>query len=160
MQDVSHPIHRVRIYHSKFSSPKTCSNIDKSSFKIGRTSDPSPSQTLKRANDDSGSLIRMHAWSSRNCMTSQTCKRRKRAHFSRVFFGEILLKFVYFMIQMLTSQYNFVTKFYLRISFFNQKYENVRFLRIPQINFSFFQIKVLSEIVFTRLPSFKIFYRG
>ena len=31
-----------------------------------------------------------------------------------------------------TSQYNFLTKFYLRISlFFNQKYEIVRFLRIP-----------------------------
>ena len=70
---------RMRISHSKFSSPKTCRNIDKSSFKIGHTSDPSPSQTLKRANDDSGSLIRMRAWSSRNCMTSQTCKRRKHA---------------------------------------------------------------------------------
>ena len=51
-----------------------------------------------------------------------------------------------------TSQYNFLTKCYLR-----KGKEIVRFLRILWINFSFFQIKVLSEIVFTRLPSFKIF---
>ena len=88
MQDASHPIHRVRISHSKFSSPKTCRNIDKSSFKIGRTSDPSPSQTLKRANDEGGSLIRMRVQSSRNCMDMQT--KKTRAHFSRVSFGEIL----------------------------------------------------------------------
>ena len=79
MQDASHPIHRVRISYSKFLSPKTCRNIDKSSFKMGHTDDSSPSQMLKRANDDTGSLIRMRAWSSRNCMTSQTGKRRKHA---------------------------------------------------------------------------------
>ena len=32
-----HPIHRVRIPYYKFSSPKTCCNIDKSSFKMGHT---------------------------------------------------------------------------------------------------------------------------
>ena len=32
---------------------------------------------LKRANDASESLICMRTWSSRNFMTSQTCKRRK-----------------------------------------------------------------------------------
>ena len=32
-----------------------------------------------------GPLIRMRAWSSRNCMTSQTCKRRKHALTSLVF---------------------------------------------------------------------------
>ena len=48
-------------------------------------------------------------------------------------------------IQMLTLQYNFLTKFYRRISFFNPKYEIVRFLRIPQIHFSFFQIKCCPE---------------
>ena len=41
--------------HSEFSSPKTCRN------------------------DARGSLIRIRAWSSRNVMTSQTCKRRKHA---------------------------------------------------------------------------------
>ena len=32
-----HPIHRVRIPYSKFSSPKTCRNIDKRSFQSGHT---------------------------------------------------------------------------------------------------------------------------
>ena len=36
-QDATHPIHRVRIRYSKFSSPKTCRNVHKSSLKIGHT---------------------------------------------------------------------------------------------------------------------------
>jgi len=36
----------------------------------------------------------------------------------------------------------------------------VNWLRILQIIFYFFWIKVLSEIIFKRVPSFKIFYRG
>ena len=43
--------------------------------------------------------------------------KKTRAHFSRVSFGKILWKFVYFMILMPTSQYNFFTKFYATISF-------------------------------------------
>ena len=34
MQDARHPIHRVRISYSKFSSPKTCRNVHESSLKI------------------------------------------------------------------------------------------------------------------------------
>ena len=71
MQDARHPIHRVRIPYGEFPSPKTCRNIHKSSLKIN--------MILKRANDARGPLIRMHARSSRNCMISQTCKRRKHA---------------------------------------------------------------------------------
>ena len=37
MQDARHLIHRVRIPYSKFSSPKTCRNVHKSSLKIGHT---------------------------------------------------------------------------------------------------------------------------
>ena len=37
MQEARHPIHRVRIPYSKFSSPKTCPNVHKSSLKIGHT---------------------------------------------------------------------------------------------------------------------------
>ena len=74
------------------------------------------------------------------------------AHFSRVSFCEIL--------KMPSSQHNFCTNFNLTFSFLNQNYEIVRFLRILWINFSFLQIKVMSQIVFTRLPNFKIFHRG
>ena len=34
MQDARHPIDRVRIPYSKFSSPKTCRNVHESSLKI------------------------------------------------------------------------------------------------------------------------------
>ena len=37
MQDVRHPIHRLQIPYSKFSSPKTCCNVHKSRLKIGHT---------------------------------------------------------------------------------------------------------------------------
>ena len=37
LQDARHPIHRVKIPYSKFSSPKTCRNVHKSSLKIGHT---------------------------------------------------------------------------------------------------------------------------
>ena len=36
-QDARYPIHRVRIPHSKFSSPKTCRNVHENSLKIGHT---------------------------------------------------------------------------------------------------------------------------
>ena len=67
---------------------------------------------LKRASDARVSLIRMRLWSSRNFMTSQTCKRRKRALTFLVFPS------VKFCEKMPTSQYNLLTKFYLRISLF------------------------------------------
>ena len=34
LQDARHPIHRVRIPYSKFSSPKTCCNVHENSLKI------------------------------------------------------------------------------------------------------------------------------
>ena len=34
LQDAGHPIHRVRIPYSKFSSPKTCRNVHENSLKI------------------------------------------------------------------------------------------------------------------------------
>ena len=37
LQNGRHPIHRVRIPYSKFSSPKTCRNVHESSLKIGHT---------------------------------------------------------------------------------------------------------------------------
>ena len=82
MQDARHPIHRVSIPYSKFSSPKTCHNVHENSLKIGHTrltrfvSFSNAPMTPEGAR---GPLIHMRAWSSRNCMTSQTCKRRKHA---------------------------------------------------------------------------------
>ena len=113
----SDPI-RVRIPYFNFLSPKTCRNLDKSSFKMGHTIEHTRLAwflvPLKLANDAKGSLIRLHVWSSRNCMTSQTCGGRKHALtflvFPSVKFCEII----------------FVSGFLL----FNQKYEIVRFLRI------------------------------
>ena len=35
LQNARHPIHRVRIPYSKFSSPKTCRNVHENSLKIG-----------------------------------------------------------------------------------------------------------------------------
>ena len=71
-----------------------CRNIDKSSFKIGRTIHrtyvPSPSQTLKRANDDSGSLVRMPVVVSKLYDVTDMQTKKTRAHFSRVSFCEIL----------------------------------------------------------------------
>ena len=37
VQDARHPIRRVRIPYSKFSSPKTCRNVHEDSLKIGHT---------------------------------------------------------------------------------------------------------------------------
>ena len=37
LQDARHPIHRVRIPYSKFSSPKTCRNVQENSLKTGHT---------------------------------------------------------------------------------------------------------------------------
>ena len=36
MQDARHPIHRVRIPYSKFSSPKTCRNVHENNLKKGK----------------------------------------------------------------------------------------------------------------------------
>ena len=114
MQDAGHPIHRVRIPYSKFSSPKTCSNVHKSGLKINTILLP-----LKRAKwrqktiDSHACVVVSKLYDVTNMHVKKT-----RAHFSRVSFGEILWKFVCFMIYMPTSQYNFLTKFYLRISFF------------------------------------------
>ena len=115
MQDTRHPIHWVRIPYSKFSSPKTCRNVHEISLKIGHTPEGH--------------------WYARERGCLEIVWRRKHAneetsaHFSRFSFGEILWKFVCFTIWMPTSQNNFLTKFYLRISFFNHKDEIVRFLR-------------------------------
>ena len=35
LQDARHPIHRVRMPYSKFSSPKTCRNVHENSLKTG-----------------------------------------------------------------------------------------------------------------------------
>ena len=78
LQDARHPIHRVRILYSKFSSPKTCHNVHENSLKIGHTR-VTRFVSFSNVRDARGPLIRMRAWSSRNCMTSQTCKRRKHA---------------------------------------------------------------------------------
>ena len=64
-------------------------------------------------------------------MTSPTWKQIKHMLIFLVF------PLVKFRESLYTSQYNFLTKFYLRIPFFNQKYEIILFLRILQINFSF-----------------------
>ena len=69
MQDARHPIHRVRISYSKFSSPKTCRNVHESSLKVNAILLPLEPQRA----------IDARAWSSRNCKTSQICKPRKHA---------------------------------------------------------------------------------
>ena len=69
--------------------------------------------SLARANGASGSLIRMRAWYGRLESLDVTKKPKKKisTYFSRVSLGEILRKFVYSMIWMLSSQYNFLRKF-------------------------------------------------
>ena len=90
-------VHRVTIPSSKFSSLKMCHNIAK--VALGRTYELNTILLpLARANDTSGSLIRMRAWSSRNFMTCKEANKEKSAYFSRVSFGEILRKFVNLMI--------------------------------------------------------------
>ena len=92
MQDASHPIHRVRISYSKFSSPKTCRNIDKSSFKIGHIYERSFSLSNVHLRERRQWVFDTHArvvvsklYDVTNMQTEKT-----HAHFSRVSFGEIL----------------------------------------------------------------------
>ena len=79
----SDAIHRVRIPYSKFHL-KNVSQYWPHIFAAvltlaGHTRFTRFFSLSKRANDARGSLIRMRAWSSRNSMASQTCKRRKHA---------------------------------------------------------------------------------
>ena len=84
----------VKIRYSKFSSPKTCRNVHKSSLKINTILLP-----LKRAKwhqkaiDVHACVVVSKLYDVTNMQTKKT-----RAHFSRVSFGEILRKFVCFMI--------------------------------------------------------------
>ena len=74
MQNTRHPIHRVRIPHSKFHLQKCVAMFMKVAWTLTRYFSLS-----NTPNDARRPLMRMRAWSSRNCITSQTCKRRKYA---------------------------------------------------------------------------------
>ena len=94
MQDVRHLIHRVRIPYSKFSSPKMCRNVYESSLKINTIVLP-----LKRvkwhqeAIDTHACVVVSKVYDVTNMQ-----KKKTRAHFSCVSFGEFLWEFVCFMI--------------------------------------------------------------
>ena len=94
MQDARHPIHRVRIPHSKFPSTKTCCNVHESSLKINTILLPlKRAKWRQKAIDAHACVVVSKLYDVTNMQTKKT-----RAHFSRVSFGEILWKFVYFMI--------------------------------------------------------------
>ena len=60
-----------------------------------------------------------------------------------------------------TFQYHFLTKFYPGLSLVSSKIGKFKvFTNLSDKLFIFVQIKLLSEIVFTGLPSLKIFHVG
>ena len=94
MQDARHPIHRVRIPHSKFSSPKTCRNVHESSMKINTKLLPlKRAKWRQKAIDAHACVVVSKLYNVTNMQMKKT-----RSHLSRVSFGEILWKFVCFMI--------------------------------------------------------------
>ena len=97
MQDARHPIHRVRIPYSKFSSPKTSRNVQsvhESSLKINTVLLPlKRAKWCQRAIDTYACVVISKLYDVTNMQMKKT-----RVHFSRVSFGEILWKFVCFMI--------------------------------------------------------------
>ena len=134
LQDARHPIHRVRIPYSKFSSPKMCRNVHENSLKIGQDRTYKINTILlllKRANDARGPLICMHVWSSWNCMTSQTCKQRKHVLTFLVFpsvkfFESLCASWYRCLLHNLTFWQNLSKDFFFLIK--NMK---LRFLKIP-----------------------------
>ena len=88
MQDARHPIHRVRIPHSKFSSPKTCRNVHESSLNMNTILLPlKRAKWRQKANDAHACVVVSKLYNVTNMQTKKT-----RSHFSRVSFGEILWK--------------------------------------------------------------------
>ena len=72
MQDARHPIHRVRIPYSKFSSPKTCRNVHESSLKIKTILLPLKcTKWCQKTIDAHAYMVVSKLW------IAQTCKRRK-----------------------------------------------------------------------------------
>ena len=94
MQDAIHPIHRVRIPFSKFSSPKMCRNVHESSLKINMILLPLKcAKWCQKAIDVHACVVISKLYDVTNMQTKKT-----HAHFSCVSFSEILWKFVCFMI--------------------------------------------------------------
>ena len=76
-QCVNHPQGKFSFFSILF--PNIFPNISKNTFQVGHKSSKQfpRCQNFKHEDGASGPLIRMRQWSSRNCMTSQRCKRRK-----------------------------------------------------------------------------------
>ena len=107
LQDARHPVHRVRIPYSKFSSPKTCHNVHENSLKIGHTSFSFSRQWRQRAFDTHACVV------VSNCMTSQTCKRRKHALTFLVFpsvkfFESLYASWYRYLLHNITFSQNFI----------------------------------------------------
>ena len=130
MQDARHPIHRVRIPHSKFHQKRVAMSM-KVAWTLTRYFSLS-NEWRQKAIDAHACVVVSKLYDVTNTQTKKT-----RAHFSRVSFGEILWKFVCFMTKMPISQYNFLRKFYLRI-FFKSKIWNCTILENPLDKFSIF----------------------
>ena len=102
-----HPIHRVSIPYSKFSSPKTCRKIDKSSFKMGHT------RLIWFFSLSNLPLMSEGHWYASK-FYDITNMQTKKTHAHCVSFSEILWKFVYVAVNIWSQLiFNFMTKFYI-----------------------------------------------